>query len=300
MPLCSKICASMNSRLVLGTAQFGLAYGVANRDGAIGSAAAAEIIGLASTAGIDTLDTAVAYGNSESRLGEIGIRGWKAISKIPAVPVDTVDVFAWVTGCVDRSLRALRVESLYGLLLHQPSQLSGPRGESLYRALLRTREDGKVGKIGVSIYSPEELDIHCARYQFDLVQAPMNVLDRRIRVSGWLAKLHDSGVEIHIRCVFLQGLLLLDRSHMPSQFSRWDSLWQRWHAWLEGSAVTPLQACLGFGLAQPDIDGVVVGVDSPSHMREILENARGMSEPPPVDLQSDDIDLIDPSRWRSH
>jgi len=163
--------------------------------------------------------------------------------------------------------------------------------------LLMLKDQNKVEKIGVSIYSPKELDELWPDYKIDIIQAPFNVLDRRLATSGWLARLYQAGTEIHIRSVLLQGLLLMDSEKRPEKFNRWKSLWQQWNHWLGEQKLTPLQACLGFVLAQSEIDRVVVGVDSLEHMQEILHNTKSLSVEFPEAFMTEDLDLINPSRW---
>jgi len=290
----------VSNRLILGTAQFGLPYGVANRLGLIDRTEAAKILNLAWSEGIDTLDTAAAYGESERRLGEIGVRQWRIVSKLPAVPESAADVGAWVQTSIAASLRLLGTASLYGLLLHRPQQLLQPVGKALYRALLEAKDRGEVTKIGVSIYAPEDLDALGSQFKLDLVQGPLNIFDRRLSATGWLAKLHSAGVEVHIRSIFLQGLLLMDPVTRPARFNAWQPLWDQWHRWLEEQSMTPLQACMGFGLSQSDVDGIVVGVDSLLHLKGILESTKRVPLPPPEHLQTDDLELINPSRWSKH
>ena len=103
------------------------------------------------------------------------------------------------------SLKRLGVSKLYGLLLHNSQQLLSSQGEALYQALVAIQGQGRVEKIGVSVYGPDELDAIWPSYKFDLVQAPFNILDRRLVISGWLARLGRSGTEIHVRSVFLQA-----------------------------------------------------------------------------------------------
>jgi aryl-alcohol dehydrogenase-like predicted oxidoreductase len=297
---CASAGKAVSSRLVLGTAQLGLPYGVANQSGLMDQQEAAKILELAWSEGVATLDTAAAYGESERRLGEIGVGQWRVISKLPAVPESAADVGAWVRSSIERSLRLLGVPCLYGLLLHRPRQLLEPAGKALYRALLQAKDRGEVTKIGVSIYGPEDLDALGGQFAFDLIQGPMNIFDRRLSATGWLAKLHAAGIEIHIRSIFLQGLLLMEPPRRPAQFNAWQDLWEKWDAWLEEQSLTPLQACVGFASSQHDVDGIVVGVDSLRHLRGILDGAKGVPVPPPAHLQSDDLELINPSRWSKH
>jgi len=289
----------MSGRLVVGTAQFGMPYGIANETGLMDRDEAERILDCAWREGIDTLDTAVAYGDSQRRLGEIGVKRWRIISKVPPVPATVTDGGAWIQHTIDESLRLTGVPSLYGLLFHQPSQLLGPMGDALYRAMLEAKGRGQVGKIGVSIYSPEDLDSLTPAFKLDLVQGPMNVFDRRLHTSGWLSKLRAAGVEVHIRSIFLQGLLLMEASRRPARFNAWKHLWREWDCWLDEQSLTPLQACVGFGLSH-DVDGIVVGVDSLHHFQGILQSAKLAPVPPPGHLQSDDPELINPSRWSKH
>ena len=110
-------------KLALGTVQFGLNYGIANLAGQVGLTEAQAILSHARKCGLDTLDTAVNYGDSEQRLGEIGVTDWQVISKLPALPEQCDDVATSVRNQVQASLERLRNTKLQGLLLHRPEQL---------------------------------------------------------------------------------------------------------------------------------------------------------------------------------
>lgn len=272
-------------------------YGVANRSGQTSPSEARSILEFARSHGMRLVDTAVAYGDSERRLGEIGLEGWGVISKIPAVPADAGDISHWVKESVKASLSRLKVQTLDGLLLHRPEQLLGSGGGALYAALLALKNANLVQRIGVSIYDPEELNQLCSRYQFDIVQCPFNLLDSRLIDSGWLYRLRDQGIELHVRSIFLQGLLLLSPKARPAMFSRWSDLWAIWERWLEQAGLTPLQACLNYVLSFPEISNVVLGVDAVGQLQEAF-GAIGCTIPgAPLDLQCRDLRLIDPSYW---
>jgi aryl-alcohol dehydrogenase-like predicted oxidoreductase/RimJ/RimL family protein N-acetyltransferase len=286
-------------RVAVGTVQFGLPYGVANKTGQVGIDEAARILDFGWASGVGTIDTAIGYGASEERLGETMADPWRVVTKLPAAPESTGDISGWVNNSVLGALERLRIPKLCGLLLHRPQQLLGPEGATLFRALAALKDQGKVEKIGVSIYAPEELESLWPHFQFDLVQAPFNVIDRRLATSGWLSKLHLAGTEVHVRSVFLQGLLLMDAATRPSRFSRWDTLWKQWGYWLAEHSLTPLQACMSFALSQREIGRVVVGVDSLAQFREILASTKNPTVVPPITLMSEDPSLINPSAWNS-
>ena len=289
--------SARTKRLALGTVQFGLTYGVANNAGQVGPDEASAIIRRASRAGIDTLDTAVAYGDSEQRLGGLGMRDWKIVTKLPPVPPSITNVQAWVRETVGGSLGRLGVDRLYGLLLHRSQDLLGPRGSMVHDTMQELKDEGVVDRIGISIYAPSELEPVSDRFALDLVQAPYNVFDRQIAASGWLSRLDAEGTEVHARSAFLQGLLLMRSVDRPLKFARWESLWNRWDAWLGAQGMTPLQGAIRFVLAEDRIGRVVVGVDNSAQLEAILAAVEGPVASPPPSLSSDDQDLINPSCW---
>lgn len=287
----------MNDRLALGTVQFGLEYGIANQAGRVQLEDVRQILQEASAHGVDTLDTAIAYGDSESILGQTGVDGWRVITKLSALPEDCTDVAGWVQAQVEGSLKRLGVGQLHGVLLHRPEQLLGKDGKSLFNALQHLKTQGFTRRIGVSVYGPEELDRVTAEMQFDLVQAPLNILDRRLVESGWARRLKDQGTEVHVRSAFLQGLLLMPAEQRPEKFRRWQPVWSEWTRWLDETGLTPLQACLGYVLGIQGIDEVVVGVDSVKQLQEIFAAAHSPLSSLPDWPQPVDTDLINPGRW---
>lgn len=284
-------------KLALGTVQFGLHYGVANASGKVSQLEAELILRRAKACGLDTLDTAVAYGESESILGKLGIQDWKTISKIPTVPVDCENVYQWALDQTRQSLDRLGVSQLHGLLLHRPGQLLESIGPALYDALQSIKAQGLSKKIGVSIYETTELDALMERYNIDLIQAPLNILDRSLVTTGWAKRLHDAGVEVHTRSAFLQGLLLLSASLRPTKFAQWAKVWGEWERWLHETGQTPLQACLRYVHSLPEIDRVVVGVDTVSQLDQIIEAATGELPSLPVFEPLQDARLINPATW---
>lgn len=285
-------------KLALGTVQFGLDYGIANETGQVRLNEAQGILSLASASGIDVLDTAIAYGTSEEVLGKVGIDRFRVVTKLPSLPADQGDIARWVRDQVEASLARLGQKQIYGLLLHRPHDLLGAESKLLIEALIDLKEAGVVEKIGISIYSPDELDDILKRTPIDLVQAPLNVIDRRMETSGWLDRLKDNGVEIHARSVFLQGLLLMERSKIPQKFSRWSMLWDAWHEKLQNSGMSPLAACLDYPLSLEQIDHVIVGVDTAAQLAEIIQAANQTeAELDTSFMTSTDTNLINPSNW---
>lgn len=170
-------------------------------------------------------------------------------------------------------------------------------GVDLYKALQKLKEQGLVEKVGISIYSPTMLDLLVPHYHFDLVQAPFNLVDRRLYNSGWLHRLKDSDIEVHARSVFLQGLLLMAKEKIPSYFLTWTDLWQIWHQWLLDFNTSALETCINFPLSFVEVDRVIVGADNTSQLTQILSAVRFhyKNKFPPIECE--DENLISPASW---
>jgi aryl-alcohol dehydrogenase-like predicted oxidoreductase len=289
----------MIEKICIGTAQFGLNYGVANKNGKISLEEARKILNYAKGQGIQTLDTAIGYGDSEKVLGQIGVHNWNVVTKLPSLPLEINSGIDWIKNTALDSLKRLKKDSIYGMLLHRPQDLLSKRGEEIYKGLTEIRACGYVKKIGISIYDPTELEPLLNHFEFDLIQVPMNVLDRRMITSGWLEKLKQKNIEVHIRSVFLQGLLLMKRKERPEKFNRWENVWKKWEDFLVESKVSALASCLQFVIENLQVDKVVLGVDSLGHIEEIVAKGFSQKVKIPEDLFCEDIKLLNPSLWVS-
>lgn len=283
-------------KLALGTVQFGLDYGVANKAGRVSEEKAREIIELAKHIGVSTLDTAAAYGDSEQVLGRNNLDSFKVISKIPPQHDNSCTPDKWIESCIIQSLNNLAIDSLSGILLHRPLDLLKPNGAAIYTALQKVKRQGLVNKIGISVYGPDDLD-KLAGFDFDIVQAPMNIIDRRLKNSGWLERLNNKGIETHIRSAFLQGLLLMPPDNRPEYFKPWHVLLKKYDQWINQEKLTPLQACIGYLNQKTEINKIIVGVDSPEQLREIYSVLNTATPAIPDEIQSSEPELINPARW---
>ena len=285
--------SSMN-RLGLGTAQFGMQYGIANTKGQVTEREAKEILSVAKLNNIDTIDTAINYNESEECLGNIRVRDFKMITKLPSFPQEISDPGEWIYQQIEASLRRLKIEKLYGLLLHSSEQFVNA---SIRLVLQNLKECKKVKKIGVSIYSPDELDRIPIEEGIDIVQAPLNLVDQRLVSSGWLKILYDNKIEIHTRSAFLQGLLVMPRTLIPDRFSKWDNIWDTWHDWLISNDISAVQGCLDFVLSFAEINKVIVGVETVDQLKQLIKESLRPISTNSVDIASNDKTLINPFLW---
>lgn len=285
------------SKVALGTAQFGLSYGVANVHGQTTFDEATRIVEESRRLGINTFDTAIAYGESEKVLGDIGVSQFQVITKLSSIPKGTESIRSWIREQLLASFDRLGVRCVDGLLLHRPEQLLGDSGGEIFRELEALKAEGMVRRVGVSIYQPSELEALCSKFKFDLVQCPFSLLDRRLLTSGWLDKLNDSGVSVHARSVFLQGLLLMDRNNRPSKFETWSNLWTLFDEWLSSTNQTALSACLSHVNSVPGIERMVLGVESVSQLIQISKATCSPIHDLPSGLNTEDHMLLNPSNW---
>ncbi|MES2176553.1 MAG: aldo/keto reductase [Gemmatimonadota bacterium] len=285
------------TRLALGTAQFGGPYGVTNRAGRLSADTVQAILAQAAEHGIDTLDTAPAYGDAETLLGRAGVASWRVVTKLAAPPRDCTDIEGYVERALNASLMRLRVDRLDGLLLHQPDDLLESGGTALHRAVVRVKSMGLTHRIGVSVYAPAQLSALWPRFDLDMVQLPFNVFDTRFRDSGMIDRLALGSVTVDVRSVFLQGLLLASPTSRPSFCDGFATHWWQWDEWLAHHRSSAARAALGFALAQPNVHNVIIGVSS---VRELDELVHAANDPPaalPTGLTANDVRLIDPRTW---
>ena len=276
------------AKLGLAAAQFGLDYAVANPRGRSPETEVGDILQIAARSGVSVLDTVLA-GRTERVLGELTPRPcpFRVIIKTARCDrgPDAIEAEARA------SLGRLGLERAYALVVEQAGDLFSAHGQAMWDRMKALRDEGLVDRIGVSVYASDDPVGVARRFRPDIMQAPASLLDQRLIVNGALAEMAEMGIEVHLRSIFLQGLLFLppDRSSsLPQQTSRGLSRVRRMIA--EGRS-DPLQAALGFALARPEASAVIVGVTTAA---ELLAVAAAASSPPP-ELDWNEMALDDPT-----
>lgn len=286
-------------RLGIGTVQFGLNYGIANQHGKVNLDQSRAIINYAKELGIDTLDTAAAYGESELVLGQCDLAGMRLVSKLQRLPTDLQDAAGWAEEQTKATLLRCKQTQLYGFLFHHADDLFTSAGHLAYQRLILLKEAGVIKKLGVSAYHPEQLDKILLDFDFDLVQLPLNVIDRRFCLSGCLDRLKKRNIEIHARSLFLQGLLLMNPTDYPDYFKPWKPLLEQWHLWVMGNSMSPLEACIQHVKSYQEIDRMIVGVENIKQLSEIASSFIREAQQAPAVFSLEEERLINPSNWSS-
>ena len=283
------------NRIVLGGAQLGLPYGILNGGETLSREEVARILDTAAGHGIDSIDTAIAYGQSESVIGETAQNRFSIISKLPPLPPEVSNVSEWVHMQVEASLSRLKCTSLDALLLHRSQDLTDPHGAELYAAISSLKIKKIIHRFGVSIYTPDELNGILETFDIDVVQAPLNVFDRRI--LGVIDQLTARNIEVHVRSVFLQGVLIASPKDRPQRFQPWSEHFSQFDTWVRSTGLSAMACCLGFALQQPGVAKLVIGTMSAESLTEIMNSVPNMHLEVPADLQSSSEQLIDPRVW---
>lgn len=287
-------------KLGLGTVQWGMPYGIANKIGRPEIGEVGQILELARKFGLTTLDTAHGYGDAELVVGrhqEI-LDAFKIVTKTQ--PIRREPGVTAVISAFGESMGRLGLAKIYGLLVHREEDLLSGEGAQLWACLQELKAQGLVLKIGVSVYMPDQLGRILDCYPVDIVQLPLNLYDQRFLRSEIVDRLSLLGVEVHARSCFLQGLLLLPTEQLPEQFSTIRIHHERFHRECEKLGITPLEGSVRFCLAQPKVDQVIVGCETQDQLREILDVASGggacLEDTESFALEKDDP-VIDPRRW---
>ena len=283
-------------QLALGTAQFGLTYGIAGRGAPVPDDEARAILEDAAERGIRWLDTATDYGDIESRLATLtqGLH-FDIISKIPPIPdalePDAAALFALKSA---RASSQRLGRSLRGLMLHRAMDLSGARGDAVWGALSGWAQSEGI-RLGASCYAPEECLALVRERGIALAQLPGSALDQRIVGACECPEMNH--VEIHLRSVFLQGLLLMEPGSAIARLPAAEKALARWHRYCEQQDVPAVEAALSIVKSFKKVSAVVVGVDRLSQWTEITRAWDRAEAEVASYLASDVLEIVDPRRW---
>lgn len=290
-------------RIGLGTAQFGFEYGITNKAGRVAPDEVLRILALAGSMGVDTIDTAATYGESESTLGSSGAADYKVITKTPTFGGVASESQARneLRAALFRSLERLRCARVYGLLIHDAADLLGPYGPGLWQEMQELKKEGLVTAVGCSFYEGADIDEALELHPLDIAQLPFNPLDQRLVDGGQLRRLSDAGVEIHARSLFLQGLLLQEPSVTQPKFAPLASAVEQMRVVFENARLNMLEGILALVFQRREIHRFICGVTSAQELQQIAaaaDKAERLSEKIDIWLPRDlDARLLNPSRW---
>ncbi len=281
-------------RLALGTAQFGAAYGVSNRNGQVAPDLAMRLLDRAADALPSLmLDTAPSYGTAEALIGE-----WSASRGIaPQIVTKTSAPAERLQDELRASLARLGCARVYAVLDHNAERLLGADGSEVNRSLMGLKEQGLADRIGTSVYDADQIDRLLECRHVDVIQVPLSIVDQRLLQSGHMRKLKDRGIEVHVRSVFLQGALLMRPEALPAHLEALRARLSALHEEARQRGVPCLQLLLGFVLGLEEVDRVFVGVTQMEELDDILACAQPARVSSPERFAVGDARLVNPALW---
>ena len=293
-------------KLGIGTAQFGLDYGISNTSGQTSLKEVRSILKVATENGVDVLDTASFYGDSESVIGKClpEQNRFRIITRTPCLKKNrySADDGNIIKKAFCESLERLRLSSVAGLLIHHADNVLAEGGELLCDAMHELKSKGLVEKIGFSVYSGEQIDKLLDLSDFELIQVPVNVLDQRLIKGGELKKLKDKGIEVHARSIFLQGLLLMDPDTIHPFFNEIRLLLQKYKRFLYLNGLSFVEGAIEFIKKIPEIDHIIVGVNNLKQLKDNIQSFNRTNNNLNIDsfkeFYINEPKFINPSSWK--
>ena len=296
------------NKLVLGTAQFGLDYGIANKIGKPEENKAFEIIKYAVENGINYFDTAYSYGNSEIIIGRFlnfhknYKNKIKIITKMPSLKKEKLDEKN-INNRFFESLRRLEQESLYCYMIHDFKDIENNCDE-IGKVFLKLKENNYIKKIGVSIYEPYQLEFLVKYFDFDLIQLPISIFDQRFITNKSLQRLKRKNIEVYARSIFLQGLLFLEENTLSPKMNKFKDHILRLKKISLKYNLSKEEIALLFVNTINEIDKIIIGVEKISQLQrnvKILGKSENFNKIKTLInfeyFSIKDTNIIDPRKW---
>ncbi len=260
------------NQISLGTAQFGSNYGIINKK-KISFKNIKRIINLASRNNIKFIDTAYNYGDAEKILGKIGVKDWIISSKFPTIPKNT-KVSNWIENKLFKSLNRLNVSKINSLFVHDSNQLKSYKlSKEIFYTLEKIKNDGYIKKIGVSIYNPSIIKKISNDFKIDIIQAPANIFDNRIFSRNIQRIIKEKKIELEIRSIFLQGLILQNLNKIPIKFQKFKGYFTKIDNFSKNHSVSKTSIAFSF-LRKKRYNRIVIGTTSVEDLKDIIKNIK--------------------------
>lgn len=282
-----------NNKIAIGTAQFSNNYGITN-EAFLEFKDLENILKDCKEFGINTLDTAPEYEGVEEKLGKFNLKYFDLITKVSLEKNKKILDENSLKKNIENSFIKLNVQKIYAILIRKPTKLLN--NKKLLNIILDYKKKKKICKIGYTLYDISELEVLYSYFRPDIVQIPYSLVDKRFEKRNWINKMYKDDVEIHIRSVFLQGLLLANLKNLPKKFDKYKEFFKRFENWVKKNNISKLQACLVNVLLDKRIKRVIVGINSRQNLYEV-NNVRCKELIYPDWLTLSDDYLIDPSKW---
>lgn len=280
-------------KIIIGTAQFLDNYGINRKEKKIDKASKKSIVKNSISNKFFYFDTSNAYSTYDKIFKNIN--GQEIILKIH-VPKNIKNFTPWIIKITKLYKKKFNVKTFYAIMIHNEFVLKDKNFNNFYKCLIDLKKNNFTKKIGISIYSFKYLLNILNRYKFDIIQCPFSVVDRRLLENGLLNKLKKKKIEIHVRSIFLQGLLFKKKFY--KYFLKYTSKILRYQTWARVKSISVFESALYFVLNYPMIDKFIIGIENKNQIEKLkkaIDNYRYMKHP--VAFKSNDLKLINPNNW---
>lgn len=288
----------MTNKLIIGTVQFGLNYGINNSIGQVSESEVFDILNYCKKSKISTLDTAAAYGNSEERIGKY-LESFKEEKDFRIITKFNIKNGLTVLDSLNQSLARLKVNCVDTIMFHNFSDFENTQKTELNNLLELKGE--KFLNLGISLYTNEEINDVCDLGLFSVIQLPFNALDNHNFRGNVLTKLKDRGIETHTRSVFLQGLFFMDHNNLPQKLKPLEKYLRKLDELAKEYCLTKESLALQYANRKDYIDGVLVGVDT---LDQLKNNVISIKREIPIEvfnevdkIKVDEVELLNPAKW---
>jgi aryl-alcohol dehydrogenase-like predicted oxidoreductase len=254
------------NKVGIGTVQFGMDYGINNKVGKVRKEEVYELLNYALENNIDTIDTAIGYGESENVIGGYGdLNKFNVVSKIPECEISEIDEY------VKLSLDNLKMKSIYAYMFHSFETFK--RNEDVLEKLREHKNNGSIKKIGFSLYYTGDIEyLFDKDIKFDLIQVPFSIFDRRF--EKYFEELKKRNVEIHTRSVYLQGLVFMNMNEINNYFEGFKVKLIELNEISKSLQLLKQEIALNFSLLNENVNKVIVGFDSEKQIRGTVESIK--------------------------
>ena len=286
----------MKNKISLGTANLNNNYGLNRKKIQFSSKEIKKILKLSAENKIKNIDTAIRYRGVEKKLGKFNLNKFKISTKLSPISLKCKNIEKKIFTEIEHSIKKLNVKNIEIIFLHDSNELIyGKRKFKIYDSLIKVKKKGLIKKIGVSVYSLVDLKKVLDNFKIDVVQVPYSLIDRRFEKTFSLLK--KKKINIQVRSIFLQGLLLYNYKNLPKYFFKFKEL-KKLDKWIKKYSISRLEAAISFVKQSKFIDSFVVGFNNFNQLKEIIRLFSKNNNKFPTNLFSDNIKLIDPRKWK--
>lgn len=290
----------MKGNYTFGTAQFSGRYGITNKTGVLLKKEISKILKYLKKKKIYHLDTSIDYKSADQKINSIKFKKWKITTKLNPIIIQDLnshqEIQNKIKNMLDLHKKKLGVNNIHCLLLRNEKYLMKKNSKNLIIALKNLKKSNYFQKFGYSIYSFKNLKKLFNIFHPDVIQCPFSIFDRRLIDDANYTFLEKNKVEVHVRSIFLQGLLLSDFKDLPKKFKGWSNHFKKWDQWARNSGYSKLDICVNYPNSIPLIKRIVFGVENLNQLKQIL-NVKKKKLIYPNYLKINDKKLIDPSKW---